>query len=744
MAITKTIEIDVNSLQAVGGLKNLNDALLQVDKSAKGVDATFEEVYGDLKPLTARMGEAEDRLYELALAGQSASNEYKELLASVGNYRQVQMKTDLAVDAAATTFDAKLGGALQGVTSAFAGVQGAMALTGGQSEQLEQAILKVQGAMALAEGVRGIREGATSFKALGTSAKAALSGIKTGIAATGIGVLLIALGAVVAYWDDIKTAVNGVSSEQENLNKLAQTNLDAEQSKLDTIGSQDNVLKLQGKSEKDILKIKIAQTDQVIKASEIQIENTIATTKAQTEAAKKNKSILQDLMRFAIEMSILPIRAILAPLDLIILTANKVAETLGFEKITNLNIQNEISKLTKLGADKISSFVFDPKETQAEGDKVIAEQRKALEKLKNDRAGMQLSINAIDKQASNDAASKRKEANDKANDDAQKAKDEAIKLEQEKAAALERIRQGEIDTEKERRAEELRQVQEQYKQLIAEAEKYGNDTTALKEAQRTKEKELQDKFDAEDKEKQAAKTLKEQEEKIVALELTKEFDNLTFEAKREELKTKENLLLEDKTLTEEQRNNLEKSYAEARNRIAQAEADQKEAIQNAVLDNVAGGIGILKQLGEKNKGVQKAAIIAENAVGIARIILNTQAANAKSVAASPLTGGMPWVAVNTIGGALGIASSLLATKKALSELGGGSVSSPSVGGGSGGGGGMSAAAAAPQFNVVGNAGVNQLAETLGNQQPVQAFVVANQVTSQQSLDRNIVNNASLG
>lgn len=60
-------------------------------------------------------------------------------------------------------------------------------------------------------------------------------------------------------------------------------------------------------------------------------------------------------------------------------------------------------------------------------------------------------------------------------------------------------------------------------------------------------------------------------------------------------------------------------------------------------------------------------------------------------------------------------------------------SAPTVGGGS-----------APQFNVVGNSGVNQIAQTLGNQQPVQAYVVANQVTTQQALDRNIVNNASLG
>ena len=292
MAITKTIEIDVNSLKAVGGLDNLDKALRQVDKSAKSVDATFEEVYGDLQPLTSRMGEAEDRLYELALAGQSATKEYQDLLQTVGNYRRVQMQTDMVVDAAATTFDSKLGGALQGVTSTFAGVQGAMALTGGESEKLEEALLKVQGAMALAEGVRGIREGAVAFKALGISAKIALNGIRTGIAATGIGLLLVALGAVVAYWDDIKEAVSGVSEEQQNLNTQSQANLDIQQKKLDSISGQENLLKLQGKSEREILNIKLKQTDQVIKASELQIENNIATTKAQTEAAKRNQEIL--------------------------------------------------------------------------------------------------------------------------------------------------------------------------------------------------------------------------------------------------------------------------------------------------------------------------------------------------------------------------------------------------------------------------------------------------------------------
>jgi hypothetical protein len=676
MAIKKTIEIDVNSLQAVGGLKNLNEALMQVDKSTKSVDASFEEVYGDLKPLTARMGEAEDRLYELALAGQTASKEYKDLLASVGNYRQVQIKTDLAVDNAANTLDLKLGGALQGATSAFAGIQGAMALTGGQSEELEKAILKVQGAMALAEGVRGIRESASSFKALGTSAKAALSGIRTGIAATGIGLLVIALGAIVAYWDDIKTAVNGVSSEQEKLNTLSQTNLDAEQSKLDAISSQDNVLKLQGKSEKDILKIKIAQTDQVIKATENQIAQNDITAKAQIAAAQRNKDILKGILDF---LSI--------PFQTVLKTIDSIGAAIG----KDFGLSEGFNKLL----DKGSSLIFDPVAETKKAEETRKASLKGLEKLKNDRAGFQLSLNSIDKQASTDAAAKRKEANDK-----------AIELEKERVDALERIRQGEIDTEAERRAEEIRQVQEQYRLLIEEANKYGQDTTELRKAQRTKEKEITDRFAAED----AEKKLAEDEKK----------------------KSEEQKRLED-----------EKLIADKKIEIAKAEAEQKAALQLQGLETAAQGISLIKGLFEKSKGVQKAAIIAESAIGIGKMLISNNLANIGALAtpqaiATSGAAAVPTIAFNNISTGIGIAANIAATAKALQAVGGGSA--PSAGGVGGGG----SAPPAPSFNVVGNTGVNQLAQTLGTQQPIQAFVVANQVTSQQALDRNIINNASIG
>jgi hypothetical protein len=668
MAITKTIEIDVNTLQAVGGLDNLDKALKKVDNSVKSVDASFEEVYGDLKPLTARMGEAEDRLYELALAGQSASQEYKDLLASVGNYRKVQMQTDMVVDAAATTFDTKLGGALQGLTSTFAGVQGVMALTGGESQKLEEALVKVNGAMALAEGVRGIREGMVSFRALGVSAKVALAGIRTGIAATGIGLLVLALGAVVAYWDDIKGAVSGVSSEQEKLNELAATNLTAEQGKLDAIGGQENILKLQGKSEKDILKLKIAQTDQVIKATENQIVQNEITAKAQIAASQRNKDILTGIIRF-----------IQTPLTLLLEGVDAVGKALG----QDFGLAQGFTDLI----DKGASLIFDPENEKKKAKEVQDEAKKSLEKLKNDKAGLQLSLNNIDAQAAKDATAKQKEANDK-----------AIELAKQKAEALERIRQGEIDTEAERRAEELFQIQEQYRLLIEEATKYGQDTTALKEAQRTKEKELQDKFDAEDKEKADKK--KQEEDDYWNAEAEKAIE----------------------------RTAKEKQESDAKIEIAEREKEAKAKNIQAVSD-LLGNISNL--LGEST-AAGKAAAVAQATISTYQSAVQSY----NSLSGIPVVG----PALGAVAAGVAVASGIMNVKKILSvksPKGNGGASAPS-------GGGTPLVQAPPNFNVVGNSGVNQIAQTLGNQQPVQAYVVANNVTTAQSLDRNIVQNASLG
>jgi len=175
-----------------------------------------------------------------------------------------------------------------------------------------------------------------------------------------------------------------------------------------------------------------------------------------------------------------------------------------------------------------------------------------------------------------------------------------------------------------------------------------------------------------------------------------------------------------------------------------AVADGKKAIQEQSFAVAEGGINLLKGLFSKNKAIQKGLIMAESAMGIARIIIGTQAANAADTAAAALMGpaGVGYLTtkkiLNKVSAGIGIAANIAATSKALGALGGGGTPS--------GGGDMGAAPSAPAFNVVGASATNQLAQTIGNQQqqPIKAYVVANDVTTAQSLQKNIIQSASIG
>jgi len=337
---------------------------LEVNTNAKSLKAQLREAQAEVQTLSDKFGATSKEAI-------NAAKKAAELKDAIGDAKNL---TDaFNPDAKFNALSQSIGGVLNG----FQAFEGALGLVGVEGEAVQETLLKVQSAMALSQGLQGLGEARDSFKALGAVAKNALSGIRAGIAATGIGLLVIALGTIVAYWEDIKELVNGVSDEQDKLNEKTALNLDIEKRKLNTIGDQDNILRLQGKSEKQILEYKIKQTDEVIKASEIQLQQTIATQKAQVDAAKRNKDILEGMIRF-----------IQTPLRLLLTAVDSVGKAFG----KNFGLADGLF-------DTISSFFFDPEETKREGDKVIQEQKEALAKLKNDRAGMQIAINNIDKQA---------------------------------------------------------------------------------------------------------------------------------------------------------------------------------------------------------------------------------------------------------------------------------------------------------------------------------------------------------
>jgi hypothetical protein len=176
---------------------------------------------------------------------------------------------------------------------------------------------------------------------------------------------------------------------------------------------------------------------------------------------------------------------------------------------------------------------------------------------------------------------------------------------------------------------------------------------------------------------------------------------------------------------------MAQDHSKARIQIAQMEADAKiEQAQRAaaLLTNISELMG-------RDTAAGKAAAVAAT-------IINTYAAaqaaflNAQKNPISILGPAYPYISAG-----LAIAGGLKNVQAILS------VPTPSGGGGGApsASGGMGSGPSAPQFNVVGSSSTSQLAQTIGNQQntPVQAYVVANDVTTAQALDRSIIRNASL-
>lgn len=119
---------------------------------------------------------------------------------------------------------------------------------------------------------------------------------------------------------------------------------------------------------------------------------------------------------------------------------------------------------------------------------------------------------------------------------------------------------------------------------------------------------------------------------------------------------------------------------------------------------------------------------------------------AKAASALPFPANIPLIigyAVQAVGIISSIKSAMSAQKAATSKVG---VSTPTPNIPSPSSSGGSTPAIPPAFNVVGANQTNQLADAIGgqSQQPIQAFVVANDVTTAQSLERSIVNGATIG
>lgn len=98
-----------------------------------------------------------------------------------------------------------------GLAGGFSAAQGAMALFGSESEELEKTLVRVQGAMALSQGINSLLEFRNDFKEFGgiivNNVVKAFTTLRGAIMATGLGLLAVTVGVLVTNWKEFTKAI---------------------------------------------------------------------------------------------------------------------------------------------------------------------------------------------------------------------------------------------------------------------------------------------------------------------------------------------------------------------------------------------------------------------------------------------------------------------------------------------------------------------------------------------------------
>jgi hypothetical protein len=585
-----------------------------------------------------------------------------------------------------------LSGALQGVAGGFAVYQGALGAAGVENKELEKQILKVQSAMSMVQGLNAIGASIDSYKNLGTklketaaaqailSAATSVQTFVTGAATTAMKAFRVAL-----IGTGIGALVVGVGLLIANFEKISNwvSNL------IEKFGGWRNVLMVVATPIWAIVKaleamgaIETEAEEKSRKAAEAKA----ARNKKEASELEKRKTQIGDYYDFEIAKA-----------------EASGKDTFELEK----KKRDAIIATARAINERMRATIQDGTATEAEI-KRWNENQALITKLQNENVTSELKR---EKEKNDKLAEQQKEANQKA------------KERREKRAA----------EEKEAREKEKQEILE-FQRAIFQAQK---DTF---DAQVNAQVEKDNLLKSLQKKSREEELFEEYQKNQAILDAAKasQADYITLQT---DYLDKLQAITDEKNAEAEAKNKERKEQELA---ITQAVAEAKQAIEEKSFEIAERGISLLKTVFEKNKAIQKALIVAESAMGIAKIIINTRAANSavrlRNAALPPPLGPSltaTEIALNNVSAGLGIAANIAATSKALSALGGG-------GGGGGGGDTGGSAPAAPQFNIVGQNPNNQLAATIAGQQgqPIRAYVVGQEVTTQQSLDRQIRNTAT--
>ena len=685
--INKVIVIDVEDL-ASASLNNINNELEQVDSNVKKVDTSTEKL---------------------------TSSQKKNTQGVLENGGAMGLLNDLTGGYAMMVKDAVEASSLFGKESKIAtGIQAAYSTV------------------------------------VGTST-GAMKAFKLALAATGIGLIVIALGLLVANFDKV------VKYVQMGIDKF----------------------KGMGEGAKLLVSVlfPIVGVVRLITAAleEMGVIDDDATKKAKKNAEERIKALDKDRITIEDKYN-----------SEIRLAKAAGKDTVDLEKkkrdaiLLTLQALNDAEKARIQSGEATADEIKRWNDRQKEIRKVVEDGKVAV--LEQEREREEKSKEIAEK-----AAEKANQRNEKAKEAERKRQEDIKKLNQDFAKQLEDL---DADTDEKKLALERSRKEAELNNLKATAD----EKLALKALYDRKEEDLEKK-----KQENIQNITNEYSNKLRELNAKTDEEKLQLElTKQQEEEDKRIAELEKLGATEADKKKVKDYYAQlevdtkanfdlsqeekrkvaAEKRKAEVETfnqemiAQEERLQAAKRNALESGLAFLTLFAGKNKAIALGILAVQKGLAIADIITNAS----KSIATQTAANSAAIIATNAFYAPFGPAGAAAAAAQNIknnasfvkgvaltkvsaginiaSILAAGIQGAKSITGGGGDSGGDAAAGGggatpqAPTFNVVGNSGVNQLAQTIAgqgaNQQPIQAYVVSGQVTTAQSLDRNRVDNATMG
>tara|TARA_R110000823_G_scaffold107788_2_gene226764 strand:+ start:4579 stop:6870 length:2292 start_codon:yes stop_codon:yes gene_type:complete len=217
-------------------LQQLNSSMVEMTKNGQANTQNFKEVEkavestkneikklsGDMEHLgdvigvevSGSISKMEDRLYELALAGQTNTQEFKDLQVQTAKYKKIIIETDRSIDALAETGKG-LNSALsiaEGTVAGFQGFTGVTALLGSENEDLLKTITKLQAAQGVLNSINIIKGQIlnnniaiqrTLNSVMGKGAKV-MKVMRVAMASIGIGLLIAGVSFLIANFSKLQ------------------------------------------------------------------------------------------------------------------------------------------------------------------------------------------------------------------------------------------------------------------------------------------------------------------------------------------------------------------------------------------------------------------------------------------------------------------------------------------------------------------------------------------------------------